>query len=232
MNWKRERFQNFRLYAVTDLRKGGPDALDQVEAAMRGGVDIVQLRAKNLPDGPLYRLAVRARRAATKYRVLLALNDRADLALAAGVDILHIGQDDLPVSVVRRLVGRKMWLGKSTHSLEEMLRTAREAVEYLSVGPVFATPTKPHYQPVGLELVRQAARRLRKPFVAIGGIDASTFGSVLAAGARRVAMVRAIFDAPDVESAARAFAERLRKAEGAEARPSRRQAAVAGAGRR
>ncbi len=231
MTWKRKRFQDFKLYAVTDLKGDGPGALAAIEAAMRGGADIVQMRAKGLPDGPFYRLAIRVKAAARRYRVLVAINDRADLALAAGADILHVGQGDLPVTAVRRLVGRRLWLGKSTHSVEQMVSTAREAVDYLSVGPVFRTPTKPTYPPVGLDLVREASRRLRKPFVAIGGIDAGTLDSVLEAGARRVAVVRAIFDAPDVEVAARAWAERLREAWRASSTRKRGRVTFAGAPR-
>lgn len=229
MSWKRKRFQNFKLYAVTDLKAADADALARIEAAMRGGADIVQLRAKSVPDGPMVRLALRARAAARRYRVLLAVNDRADLALAVGADILHVGQDDLPVTVLRRFLGRRVWLGKSTHSSEEMMRTAREDVDYISVGPVFRTPTKPDYSPVGLALVAEASRRVRKPFVAIGGIDAATVDEVLAAGARRVAVVRAIFQAGDVEAAARAFAERLAKAWRVSVRRPRSSTALLGA---
>ena len=140
------------------------------------------------------------------------VNDRPDLALATEADGLHIGQDDLPVPVVRALfaaAGRECFLGKSTHSLEQAVKTSQEAVDYIGVGPVFATPTKPHYGSVGTDLVRQVSQAVELPFVAIGGIDLNNLNKVLESGARRVAVVRAIMEAEDFDEATRSFRQSL-----------------------
>jgi thiamine-phosphate pyrophosphorylase len=206
MEWKKTVFDNFCLYAVTDLRSEGPDVLKKIEAAYRGGADIVQLRSKALTDAALVRLGFRIKKVAEKAQKLFFVNDRVDIALAAGADGIHLGQEDMPVRVACKLAnraGRKVWVGKSTHSLKQALAAVREGADYIGVGPVFATPTKPNVKSVGLRFVKQAAMRIRIPWVAIGGIDLGNIRDVVAAGAARVAVVRAIFAAKDTESAAR-----------------------------
>jgi thiamine-phosphate pyrophosphorylase len=208
MNWKKRVFDNFRLYAITDLREEDPGIFKKVEAAYRGGADIVQLRSKTLPDGALYRVGVRLRSIADRHRKLFFVNDRPDLALAVGADGIHVGQDDLPPRVVRRLFGRKpMWLGLSTHSLSQALQAVKEPVDYIGVGPIFETPTKPAYRRVGLDLIRKVKGRLPIPFVCIGGIDSSNVKRVLGAGAERIAVVRAVFGARNVYQATRNLRE-------------------------
>ena len=202
MNWKNKVFKNFKLYAVTDLREEAPSVLEKVEAAYRGGADIVQLRSKTLSDAALYRLGLQWRRIADRYQKLFFVNDRLDLALAVGADGVHLGQEDLPVKGVRKILARgPLFIGRSTHSLEQALAAVKEGPDYIGVGPIFETPTKPTYQPVGTDLIRQVARRVRIPFVCIGGINQDNLQQVLDAGARRVAVVRAIFEAEDVEQA-------------------------------
>lgn len=202
MNWKKKAFDNFKLYAVTDLGEEDPDIFRKVEEACRGGADIVQLRSKTLSDGALYRIGVRFRRIADRHRRLFFVNDRPDLALAVKADGVHLGQEDLPLEGVRRILrGKKLWVGRSTHSLKEALAAVREGVDYIGVGPIFGTPTKPDYRPVGLGLIRQVRQRVNIPFVCIGGIDRHNVGQVLAAGARRVAVVRAVFGERDVYQA-------------------------------
>jgi len=206
MGWKEEVFDHFRLYAVTDLRNENSDVLSRVEAAYRGGVDIVQLRSKVLSDAALIRLGLKIRQIAGKSRKLFFVNDRMDLALATGADGVHLGQDDMPVCVARKIAkqaGRKVWIGKSTHHLKQALAAVREGADYIGVGPVFATPTKPQVRSVGLRFVRQAAAKIQIPWVAIGGIDLGNIREVVAAGASRVAVVRAIFASKDPEAAAR-----------------------------
>jgi thiamine-phosphate pyrophosphorylase len=174
-----------------------------LEAAVRGGVDLVQVREKGLPDGELLRALERLRSVTRRLGVPLVVNDRPDLAVLCGADYVHLGQDDLPVEAARRLgVG----VGLSTHAREEV---DRAQADYIGVGPVFATPTKEGRPPVGLELVRYAAERATRPWFAIGGIDRTNVAAVVAAGARRVAVVRAIGDAPDPERAARELREAL-----------------------
>jgi len=205
MNWKKKVFENFRLYAITDLGEEDPAIFQKVEAAYRGGAEIVQLRSKVLRDGALCRVGTRIRKIANRFHKLFFVNDRPDLALAVGADGVHLGQDDLPVAVARKILGRGKFIGLSTHSLGQALRGAREEVDYIGVGPIFKTPTKPTYEPVGLRLIEQVRTRIQIPFVCIGGIDELNVKQVLAAGAKRVAVVRAIFQARDVYQAAKSL---------------------------
>jgi len=213
MDWKKKVFDGFRLYVVTDLRDESSDVLRKINAAYRGGADIVQLRSKVLSDAALIRLGLKIKRIAEKNRKLFFVNDRVDLALAIGADGVHLGQEDMPVRVARKLAkqaGRKIWIGKSTHSLKQALAAVSEGSDYVGVGPVFKTPTKPNAKSVGLRFVRQAATKIRIPWVAIGGIDLGNMDAVIRAGATRIAVVRAIFAAQDAESAARTLKHQLK----------------------
>lgn len=210
MNWKKSLFKNFKLYAITDLREEDPEIFAKVEAAYRGGADIVQLRSKTLRDGALYRIGVRFRKIADRFRKLFFVNDRPDLAVAVEADGVHLGQDDLPMEGVRRILkGRKMFIGRSTHSLTQALQAVKEGVDYIGVGPIFKTPTKPSHRPVGLQLVWQVNRRVSIPFVSIGGIDRTNIEEVVQAGGGRVAVVRAVFGVRDVTQATRNLREAL-----------------------
>ncbi|MCC6222835.1 MAG: thiamine phosphate synthase [Thermoleophilia bacterium] len=183
-----------RLYLVTGVR---PDLPAFLEAAVAGGVDVVQVRERGLTDRELLAALEQARAVTARLGVPFVVNDRADLALLAGADLLHVGQDDLPVAAARRLGLR---VGLSTHAPAEI--DAADA-DYIGVGPVHATPTKLGRPAVGLDLVRYAAAHARQPWFAIGGIDATNVADVVAAGATRIAVVRAIGDAADPERAAR-----------------------------
>jgi thiamine-phosphate pyrophosphorylase len=182
-----------RLYLITGARPG-LDAF--LEAAVRGGVDLVQLREKTLADAALLPVLEEARSITRRLGVPLVVNDRPDLAVLVGADYVHVGQDDMPTASARRF---GLPVGLSTHSPAEL---DRAEADYVGVGPVHATPTKEGRPAVGLELVRYAAEHARVPWFAIGGIDASNIGDVVAAGATRVAVVRAIGDADDPERAA------------------------------
>jgi len=212
MDWQRKVFSEFRLYAVTDIRTESQNILKKIEAAYRGGVDIVQLRSKVLPDAALTRLGLKIREIAARYHKLYFVNDRVDLALVTGAHGVHLGQEDMPVRAARKLakqIGRKIWIGKSTHSLKQALAAVSEGADYIGVGPVFATPTKPHMKSVGLGFVKQAAMKIRIPWVAIGGIDLENIRDVARAGATRVAVVRAIFATQDSQKAARKLKHQL-----------------------
>jgi len=189
-----------RLYLITAAR---PDLAAFLEAAVRGGVDLVQLREKGLADGELLRVLEEARAVTRQLGLPLVVNDRPDLAVLVGADYVHLGQDDLPLPAVRRF---GIPAGLSTHSREEL---ERAEADYVAVGPVFATPTKPGRPAVGLELVRHAAEHAPAPWFAIGGIDRTNVAEVVAAGAHRIAVVRAIGDADDPEAAARELREAL-----------------------
>src|SRR5438876_8791672 len=180
-----------RLYLVLD----GRDPEPVLRAALDNGVDLVQLRDKELGDDELVETARTFRRVADEHGALFVLNDRPDLVAACHADGVHVGQEDTPVAEARRIIGPGKLIGLSTHSPEQI--AAAEGVDYISVGPVWETPTKPGRPAVGLELVGEAARTARVPFFAIGGIDESNVDEVVAAGATRIAVVRAIRDAAD-----------------------------------
>jgi thiamine-phosphate pyrophosphorylase len=182
-----------RLYLITGVR---PDLERFLEAAVRGGVDIVQIRDKMLADGALLDALRHAREVTRRLGVPLVVNDRPDLARLVEADYVHVGQDDLPVAAARTFgVG----IGQSTHAPAELAATD---ADYAGVGPVYETPTKAGRPAVGLEYVRHAAAHARVPWFAIGGIDETNVAEVVAAGATRIAVVRAIGDAQDPERAA------------------------------
>jgi thiamine-phosphate pyrophosphorylase len=182
--------------------RGLPDLL---RAAVAGGVDLVQLREKLLADDELAAVGNAARALCTRLGALLIVNDRPSVALEAGADGVHVGQDDMPVADARELIGPDTLLGLSTHSPEEIDAVDPGLVDYIGVGPIHETPTKPGRPAVGVELVRYAAAHSPVPFFAIGGLDARNVGEVTAAGASRVCVLRAISDAEDPEGAARAL---------------------------
>ena len=182
-----------RLYLITGAR---PDLHELVEAAVRGGVDIVQIREKELPDGELLGVLQEMRALTRRLEVPFVVNDRPDLAVLVEADFVHVGQDDLPVEDARRF---GVPVGQSTHAAAELDATA---ADYAGVGPVYETPTKAGRPAAGLDYVRYAAGHARLPWFAIGGIDVSNVADVVAAGADRIAVVRAITDAPDPERAA------------------------------
>lgn len=198
-----------RLYLILEARPGGRDAVPIVEAALRGGVDLVQLREKLLPDGELVAVARRLAAACDRAGALFVLNDRPDLAADCDADGVHVGQDDVAPAEARRLAGAGRFVGLSTHSPAQIAAAHAAGVDYIGVGPVWETATKPGRPAVGLELVAEAARSARLPWFAIGGIDLANLAQVREAGATRLAVVRAIRDAADPEAAARAFRSAL-----------------------
>ncbi len=186
-----------RLYLICDIA-----ALDRAPLDL---VDVLQLRAKDAARPAILDAARAARARCAAAGVLLIVNDDPRLARAAGADGVHLGQDDMPVPAARTIVGPDLLIGLSTHTPAQV--DAARGVDYIGVGPVHATPTKPGRPAVGLALVRYAAAHARVPFFAIGGIDPGNVASVRAAGARRVAVVRAIAAAPDPAAAARLLRE-------------------------
>ena len=196
----RVELERARLYFVTDAIPA-----DRLEAALAGGVDVVQLRLKDAEDGEIVRSARAFREACDRHGALFVLNDRLDLVDACGADGVHVGQEDASPAEARAAVGPHRLVGISTHSEEQLAAAHAAPVDYAAVGPVFATPTKPGRPAVGLELVRLAAARTALPWFAIGGIDLATAAEVVDAGAERLAVVRAIRDADDPGAAARAL---------------------------
>jgi thiamine-phosphate pyrophosphorylase len=197
----RERLATARLYLVAPAR---PRAW--IEAAVRGGVDLIQLRDKSLDDDGI----VEAAQAFRETGALFILNDRPDLVAACGADGVHVGQDDDSPAAAREMVGPDRIIGRSTHAPDQAKAADEDDdVDYLAVGPVHATPTKPGRPAVGLHYVAHAASTVSKPWFAIGGLDAANVHEVVARGATRIVVVRAITEADDPEAAARALRAEL-----------------------
>jgi thiamine-phosphate pyrophosphorylase len=200
---RRARLARARLYLVCGAQPDGSELPDLLRGAVAGGVDIVQLREKSLPDAELVAVAHAARALCERLGALMIVNDRPAVAVEASADGVHVGQDDMPVAEVRELVGPDMLVGLSTHSPAEIDAVDATLVDYIGVGPIHETPTKPGRAAVGLDLIRYAAAHASVPFFAIGGLDASNLADTFAAGATRVCVLRAIADADDHERAAR-----------------------------
>ncbi|MFE6615738.1 thiamine phosphate synthase [Amycolatopsis sp. NPDC057786] len=211
----RARLADARLYLCTDARSGRGDLAEFADAALAGGVDIIQLRDKTggAPIEAKHEIAALEvlAEACEKHDKLLAVNDRADVALAVGAHVLHLGQDDIPVSLARRVLGDDVVIGRSTHSAEQAAAAAEEpGVDYFCTGPCWPTPTKPGRTAPGLDLVRSTAGLgTTRPWFAIGGIDVERLPEVLDAGASRIVVVRAITEAEDPEAAARTLRSAL-----------------------
>ena len=202
---RRERLRTARLYFVCDARPGGEDPEALLRAALSGGVDIVQLREKDLGRAEIERAAATFRRVCDTYSAPFIVNDDPDLARACDADGVHLGQDDGSVAAARALLGADAIVGLSTHSEQQIAAAAEADVDHISVGPIWETPTKAGRPAVGLELISHAAAHAAHPFFAIGGVDADNAAQVVEAGATRLCVVRAIRDAADPSAAAEAL---------------------------
>jgi len=207
---RREILARMRLYVITGDRGDEVETARIVEAALDGGATVIQLRKKSMPMLEQYRLALALRTLTRAHEALLIINDHADLAVAADADGVHLGQDDLPPAAVRALPGFDgRLIGRSTHSLAQAQLAVREGADYVAVGPVYATPTKEGRPAVGTGLVARVAGVIDRPFVAVGGIDLGNAPAVIDAGAPAVAVVRAVYDAPDPAEATRRLHEAM-----------------------
>jgi thiamine-phosphate pyrophosphorylase len=212
-----EQLAEARLYFVCDAQRPAAEQEELLDAALRGGADIIQLRDKQLDDVGLIEAAAAFRNAADRHGALFLLNDRPDLVIPCNADGIHVGQEDVPVAEARNIAGADAIVGLSSHSPAQ-LDAAHSAQgparpDYLSVGPVWETPTKLGRPAAGLEYVRYARERAAIPWFAIGGIDPTTLLELAAAGVERIVVVRAIRDAPDPEAAAAALRAMLPPAE-------------------
>ena len=204
--------KDFHLYVILDrTSQKGRSFVDVAKEAILGGADVIQLRDKEFSTKQIIEEGKKLRQLTRQTGTILIVNDRVDIALAVEADGVHLGQEDLPLKNARRRLGAHKIIGRSTHDLSQALKAQEEGADYIGVGPVFATPTKPAYPAVGLDLVRQVNLRIGIPFVAIGGINVNNIHQVLSAGARRVAVVRAVAGAEDIRSAAKALTELLQK---------------------
>jgi thiamine-phosphate pyrophosphorylase len=201
------------LYGFVDAAYIGElNPRDVTRELIAGGADIIQVRAKEKSHAELVELGLKVVSAAFQHKVPVIINDDIEAAFEAGADGVHLGQEDWamipPQERANRLSNMRL-VGLSTHSLEQALQAEQEAVDYIGVGPVFRTATKPGREPVGIELVREVAGRVKTPFFAIGGITLENIGEVLEAGATRIAVVSAILQAAHMTQAAGAFRKRL-----------------------
>ncbi len=206
---RRARLAAARLYLVCGADPDGRELPTLLRSAIAGGVDIVQLREKHVPDEELASVAKAARILCEQLQALLIVNDRPWVAREAGADGVHVGQEDISPAEVRELLGPDVLVGLSTHSPEQIDAVDASLVDYIGVGPIHETPTKPGRPAVGLELIRYAATHAAVPFFAIGGLNAGNLDAAVGAGASRACALRAIADAEDPKEAARALRARL-----------------------
>jgi thiamine-phosphate pyrophosphorylase len=194
-----------RLYGIFDLNYVAPSDTERVIAAMiDGGVDLIQLRAKKSSVADIVDLAAHIHKLTAAAEVPLMVNDHAEIAAEVAIEGVHVGQDDDSIAVAREKAGRKIIVGKSTHSLEQAVAAQKEGADYIGFGPIFATPTKPDYKPIGTENIKRVHADVMLPIFCIGGIKIDNLGEVLGAGAKRVAIVSGLLKAPDVAKYARA----------------------------
>ncbi len=194
-----------RLYGILDLSYVAVDDMERVAAAMiEGEVDVIQLRAKKSPASEIGDLAGRLHPMTSGAGIPLIVNDYAEIAATIPVEGVHVGQDDDAIAIAREKAGRAIIVGRSTHSLEQANAAQREGADYIGFGPIFATPTKPDYKPIGMENIRRVHDDVEVPIFCIGGIKIDNLGEVIAAGAKRVAIVSGILKAPDIAKYVRA----------------------------
>ena len=199
-----------RLYGIIDLGYvEEPDLACVAEQMVEGGVDLIQLRGKGRPIEKLADLAATLHQLTARSSTPLIMNDHAEIASRVPIEGVHVGQDDDSIEVARRKAGRAVLIGKSTHSLEQALAAQREGADYIGFGPIFATPTKPDYAPIGLADIRRVHAEVSLPIFCIGGINIDNLQSVMDAGAKRVVMVSALLKAHSIVDYARCVTDML-----------------------
>ena len=207
-----EHLSRSRLYAILDLGYAEPHrAKDVAQELVASGVDLLQLRAKNYLAGEIEKLGRELREITQRHGVPLIINDHAEIARDLGAEGLHLGQDDMSIAHARQIVGAGCAIGKSTHSIGQAIRAFYEGADYIGFGPVFATPTKPDYPPIGLTEIEKVHEAVRIPIFCIGGIKLDNLPEVIEAGARRVVIVSALLQAPDLPAYARAVKDLLNR---------------------
>jgi len=204
---------DFKLYLITDRNLLTPHSslLTAVEEALKGGVKAVQLREKDLRTRDLLEMAYKMREMTKKYNAKFFVNDRVDVALAVGADGVHLGQQSIPAEAVRRIAHNKLMVGASTHSIEEAISADKQGADFITLGPVFETPSKMKYgKPVGVDLLREAKEKISIPVFAIGGIKEDKVSDVIKAGADGIALVSGIFGASQIKEKTDGFMRLLK----------------------
>ena len=203
-----------RLYAILDLGYVAPERAEYVARDLiRGGADLIQLRGKKESVEALTHLAEKLHRLTSSAGVPLIINDHPEIARDVALEGLHLGQDDLAIAAAREIIGRDCWIGKSTHSLAQATAAVAEGPDYIGFGPLFATPTKPDYAPIGIDEIRRVHELVQLPIFCIGGIKVANLPAVLAAGAKRVVIVSGLLQSDDVAGATRAAKALLAESE-------------------
>jgi thiamine-phosphate pyrophosphorylase len=203
-----------RLYAILDLGYIAPARVEAVTGDLiRGGADLIQLRGKKENIEELTRLTEKLHRLTSDAGIPLLINDYPEIARDVAVEGLHLGQDDLAIAAAREIVRRDCWIGKSTHSVVQATAAVAEGADYIGFGPLFATPTKPNYSPIGTDDIRHVHELVRLPIFCIGGIKQDNLPAVLAVGAKRVVIVSGLLQSKDVAAATRAAKELLNQSE-------------------
>ena len=205
---RRNRLQDCRLCLITTP---GEALMEQVSAALRSGVSMVQYRCKQGEDRERLKEAIALQKLCQAHGALFIVNDRVDLAMAADADGVHLGQDDMPADVARALIGADRLLGLSTHTMDEVSRAANDPIDYIGLGPVFSTSVKPERPPIGPDVIGEAMAFSRLPLFAIGGINGSNLAQLSSAGCRRIAVIGAIMAASDPAAASLTLLETLSK---------------------
>lgn len=201
---------DFRLYLITDRKIAAKPLPDAVRLALEGGVKAVQLREKDLPVRELLALARELRTITREFGVKLFINDRVDVAMIVGADGVHLGGASMPVDAARKIVGKDMLIGASTHNMEEALAAQKGGADLITFGPIFDTPSKAKYgAPVGAAAIRKLKNEINIPIFALGGINSGNVLQVMSAGADGIAMISAIFSAEDIQKTAAAFNKAL-----------------------
>ena len=208
---RKELLKKTGIYLVTDRRAlKDKEIISVISRSLDAGADIIQLRDKTATDEEFLETGKRIKPLVKEKDALFIIDDRVEAALALDSDGVHLGQDDMPVDAARKILGKDKIIGLSTHSESQIDEGAKKDVDYISIGPVYSTPTKPDYTPVGLDLIRTAFQRLKIPFVAIGGIDESNIRGVIAAGAKRIAVARAILSSDDPFEATKKIIKKIK----------------------
>ena len=205
--------QDFRLYLIFDeqtCRSRGLDITEVARKAISAGVDILQLRAKGLADKQILKIGRAIKKLNLKSKALFLLNDHADLAQILDIDGVHLGQKDRLIKDARKVLGKGKIIGVSAHSVEQAITAEKQGADYIGLGPIFTTATKPELRPLGTRIIEQLKDKIKVPFVVIGGINLNNLDQVLACGAQRVAICRAILAAKDISAATREFRQRLK----------------------